>query len=164
MSKIDNNTWTQIKTDYQLGMGIRDLERKYKVAASSISTKKSKEGWNQEANKKFQLIQNDMNSLEQNVQSFEQEFEQHQMPYVEHKLDEVLRLRKTLNTFIAVAMEDNLKDLLEVRNEPDLINRVNLRARMRANMLDLKELVNTEKVQALDVEEEKDNEIVFRLE
>jgi hypothetical protein len=158
MKRPSEETWLKIKTDYEFGgKSIRQIAGDYNISDTAIRYRIKQDNWTQKL--RAQVIE-----IQRNIAEISQNTSREQLPYVEAKLNDILDLRKKLNTFIAVAMEDNLKDLLEVRNEPDLINRVNLRARMRANMLDLKELVNTEKVQALDVEEEKDNEIVFRLE
>lgn len=45
---ISDQTWLAIKTDYQMGMGVRALERKYDIAKSTIDSRCKKECWRQE--------------------------------------------------------------------------------------------------------------------
>lgn len=130
MRRLKNDDWLKIQTDYQMGMGIRELERKYDVPSSTINSRQKKEGWNQKAHTK--LI-----ALEAEAQEFVQCFAQEQLPIAQQKLNEVLDLSAKVKSFISTAIDVNLQNMHAVMNEPDPLQKIRMTAMMKANMVDL---------------------------
>lgn len=150
MKKISEQIWTQVQTDYQLGIGVRELERKYEIAKSTIDSRRKKEEW----------IRSDakLAELQRAAENFAQDFGQNQLPFVQTKVNEIFDLQTKVRSFINTAIEVNLKNIHAVNNEPDDITRIKMTSMMRANMVDLAS-INTS-VKEADKQDEQEDKVI----
>ena len=131
MKRLDNSAWLKIKTDYEFGdKSIRKIAAENGITDAAIRSRITKEGWTQKV--RTQVIE-----IQRNIAEITQQSTREQLPYIQNKLNEVLDLQKKIKSFIATAIDVNLKNIAAVNSEPDDLTRMKMTALMKANMSDL---------------------------
>lgn len=140
MAKLTSKQWDEIRADYEIeNIGIRELERKYKIASSTIATRMKKENW--QASKYEQKITNVVSTIEKiNEQANDAE-----RARIAPKFDNAIELLKHMNNFVSLGAKINVDVLNALDNEPDLKTKVMGLSALKATMPELAKLAGIQK-------------------
>ena len=152
MSKLTIKQWQQIKADYQAdGVGFSELERRYKVAKSTIATRAKKENW--QRNKYEQKINNVISGLSEITEKATEQEISIIKPKIENSVDLLL---SCANSFITKACKMNVELLDELQNE-DVKTKIIGLSSLKATMPELVKLVGLQKETITAEAESNDN-------
>jgi LysM repeat protein len=122
--------WQEIKTKYELGQSTWNLSKEYLIAESTIRARKEREKWTQK-------LQQQVTVIKEKISEIAESLSESQFSAVQEQLDEILQLRKSLNTYKKGVVNLNIKNLRDTLAEPDPFKRIIMTSRMKATIPDL---------------------------
>ena len=140
---------------YRMGESLFSIAMDKGIPETTLRRRKAEQGWTQD-------WKSDVTDIKEKINKMANSCSDDQMPYAQSKLDEILQIQKAVNSFVKGAVNLNMKNLQAVLNEPDAEKRINLTAKMRANMIDLAGIVRPA-LQAPEEIEKEDKQITFNI-
>lgn len=133
---LTDQQWIEIKNEFMLGKSANAIAKQFGVTHRTILLHAKKSSWD------HGVLSSEIADITRSVASVINKIDNNQIPGIEAKLGDIFTLQEKVNNYIYKAIDLNIINLDEVSSIQDINMRVDLTAKMKANMVDLANISN----------------------